>query len=359
MKNIKASIVSISYNQEKYIEKAINSFLFQNTNFNYEIIIADDSSSDRTTSIISSYAEENRGKIIPILRTKNIGIQKNLKDALQRAKGDYIALCEGDDFWTDKTKLQQQVDFLEKNEDYSMCFHPVEVFFEDGKTEKYIYPEEKSGFDIELLTRINYIQTNSVVFRNRDFSGIREDIMPLDWYLHLFNAQFGKIGFIDKVMSSYRKHSGGVWFDSIDNEKRLWKNHGIGYTNLFVEMFKLHGLDDRCRANSLNNIKTALFRLSEADEEYCSGMFDEYVNKMTKNADEHNILVELTKSFVAERSSLIASNEKLTVEKRSLKTIIKGKEDNIATLEGDINNIVSSKRYKYANKIAALKNKIT
>lgn len=242
-KKIKLSVVSITYNQESFVKDAVEGFLKQKVNFPWEIIIADDASTDKTAQIIKEYSEKNPGLIKPILRTKNVGVLDNLYDALRTAKGEYIAICEGDDYWTDENKLQKQVDFLEQNAEYSMCFHSVKVVYENKEKKDAVYPDttKKRNFDIFELLKNNFIQTNSVVYRKQDYGNLPENIMPIDWYLHLYHAQFGKIGFINETMSVYRRHSGGIWWDSRDQsaKMKLWEKYGIPHLQLFAEILKL------------------------------------------------------------------------------------------------------------------------
>jgi len=239
MKNIKVSIVCISYNQEKYIAQALDGFVSQKVNFNFEAIVADDCSTDSTSKIINEYAKKYPNIIKPVLRKKNIGVQANLIDALKRATGDYIALCEGDDFWTDEHKLQKQVDFLDKNDDYSLCFHPVSIIYDNKEQPDAIFPVEKDGFTLEKLLKSNYIQTNSVMYRRREYNTIPLNILPIDWYLHLFHAQFGKIGFINQNMSSYRRHAGGIWWGSKAPDLLFWNKYAQLHINLFEEVKRL------------------------------------------------------------------------------------------------------------------------
>lgn len=240
-KRPKVSVITITFNHEKFIKQALESIVKQKTNFDFEVIIADDCSTDDTQNIVKEYAKKYPNIVKPILREKNIGAQLNFKDAIQKAQGEYIALCEGDDYWIDLTKLQIQSDFLDSNSKYSLVFHPVEVTFENGESESMVYPaqNESDNFTFKKLLNENFIQTNSVMYRRQDYTNLPSDILPLDWYLHLYHAQFGEIGFIDEVMSVYRRHGGGLWWDSYDNQSAIWKKYGVNYLGLFVEILKL------------------------------------------------------------------------------------------------------------------------
>ena len=122
MKNTLVSVVMITYNHEKYIQQAIEGVLMQKINFHIELIIADDTSPDQTENIVKKIIVEHpNGHWIKYTKHKfNKGVSKNFTWALKQAKGKYIALCEGDDYWTDPLKLQKQVDFLEENENIGL-----------------------------------------------------------------------------------------------------------------------------------------------------------------------------------------------------------------------------------------------
>ncbi|MFW6224817.1 MAG: glycosyltransferase family 2 protein, partial [Bacteroidota bacterium] len=133
------SICCITYNHEKYIREAIEGFLRQKTSFPIEVLLHDDASNDGTSSIIRAYESKYPDLIFPIYQKENQyskGVKISPTYNWPRARGKYIALCEGDDYWTDPLKLQKQVDFLEKNEEYSMCAHDVKTIYEDDWKEK-------------------------------------------------------------------------------------------------------------------------------------------------------------------------------------------------------------------------------
>jgi glycosyltransferase involved in cell wall biosynthesis len=116
------SICSTTYNLEKYIAQAIESWLAQKTNFDFEIVICDDGSVDNTTNIIGNYIEKYPTKIRLLIAEKNQGMMPNFIWSLESARGKYIAVCDGDDYWIDDNKLQMQIDFLEANPQFSSCY---------------------------------------------------------------------------------------------------------------------------------------------------------------------------------------------------------------------------------------------
>lgn len=239
----KVTVVCITFNQARFIGQAIESFLAQKTDFAFEVIIHDDASTDGTQEIIKDY----RNKYPNII---NLKIEKDnqfsirsvdfVRKMYSNARGKYIAVCEGDDFWTDEHKLQKQVNFLDKNPDHSICFHPVKVFYEDNTMQESFFPEKGQEISQEALLRSNFIQTNSVMYRKQTYKPLKEFISPLDWYYHLYHARFGKIGFIDEVMAAYRRHEGGVWWDSGHDINKIWRMYGKGHLALYMAMAKMY-----------------------------------------------------------------------------------------------------------------------
>ena len=123
---IMVSVCCITYNQAEYIKYALDSFLIQKTNFKYEVIIHDDASTDGTAEIIKEYADKYPEIIKPIFQTENQyskGVKRILNFTFKEAKGKYIALCEGDDYWINENKLQLQVEYMEKNPNCTLLFH--------------------------------------------------------------------------------------------------------------------------------------------------------------------------------------------------------------------------------------------
>ena len=215
------SICSITYNHAPYIRQCLDGFLMQKTNFKYEIIIHDDASTDGTAEIIKEYVEKYPELITPIFQTEN-QYSKGIRGMFPRfcfphAKGKYIAMCEGDDYWTDPLKLQKQVDFLEANPEYVMCSSHFK--FLDDKTGVFSndrMPNIKEGIEYDLKTLINekwYFQPLTVMFR-LSMLNLEEYLrypITKDAVLFFHLLKKGKGYLLSQEFGVYRKHSEGVW----------------------------------------------------------------------------------------------------------------------------------------------------
>ncbi len=214
------TVLTMTYNHEKYIAECMESVLAQKTSFPVQHIVLDHHSTDRTPEIISAYAEKYPS-IRPVLLSCRRH-KENVTGLFSRCRTKYAALCDGDDYFTDPLKLQKQVDFLENNLRCALCFHSVSVEFEDGEQKNFTYPPQsllprgvRKEYYLADLFQGNFIQTNSVVYRWRFQDGLpkwfRPDLCPGDWYWHLLHAEKGKIGFLPEVMSVYRRHKNAVY----------------------------------------------------------------------------------------------------------------------------------------------------
>ncbi len=213
---MKVSVKIITYNHEKFIAQAIDSILMQKVNFDYEIVIGEDCSTDNTRDIVIDYQKRYPDKIRLLLPEKNLGARKNSNQTLRACQGEYVAWLEGDDYWTSPHKLQKQVDFLDNHLECAMCFHATTIVYEDGGREPRNYrpPNLKKFFTLEDVLINNFIATGSVMFRGGLVVELPEEFSKLkmgDWPRHVLTAQYGKIGYIDEIMGVYRYHKGGVW----------------------------------------------------------------------------------------------------------------------------------------------------
>lgn len=218
------SVLIITYNHEKFIAQALDSALMQQTDFDYEVVVGEDCSIDSTRSILRTYLTEWEPVVRVLFNHRNLGANRNLVNVLQECRGKYVAMLEGDDYWTSADKLQKQVNFLEAQSDCAVCFHDVDCVDESGRSvdEHRRESPHKSILSIEDLVRGNFIHTCSVMFIRglvREFPSWFFDSKLGDWPLHLFNALHGSIGHIPEEMAAYRIHGEGVWSSSSEIDR--------------------------------------------------------------------------------------------------------------------------------------------
>jgi glycosyltransferase involved in cell wall biosynthesis len=239
------SIRFMVYNNAPYIKEAIESVLMQQTNFKVELVVGDDFSTDNTLDIIKSYRDTENISIKILDRPiggqywkdrKRLGRLHNFIDIIENCTGKYIALLDGDDYWTDPLKLQKQVDFLEANKNYAIVFTNGKVDYSDNSNSHLIYvksdycetaykmfdvPPETS--DIYKLAKGNYIHTAGTLFRN----WVKEESVPDymyqvsigDWPLYMFTATKGLIFYMNEETFGYRIHNSSIYSKKSESEK--------------------------------------------------------------------------------------------------------------------------------------------
>lgn len=227
MENALVSVVMITYGHEKFIEEAINGVLMQECSFGVELIIANDCSPDNTDEVVRNIIKyHRRGHWIKyICHEKNIGMMPNSMFVLNEAKSKYIALCEGDDYWTDPVKLQKQVDFLESNPSYVMACHSINelknavLHKADWRCDK-----NKAKYKLEDYLYELFFHTSSVVYRNVTLPTYINStkILNGDYAVFSFILTKGKLYYFNEVMSVYRKHDGGITKSDLHK-----KNHKV------------------------------------------------------------------------------------------------------------------------------------
>lgn len=220
-------ILIITYNQQSYISQAIDNILSQESNFSYRINIADDFSTDGTREIILGYKKRYPNIINLILSNSNKGAKENFINGTTYLIGKYICCLDGDDYWCDNNKLQKQISFLEKNPDFALCAHNTRIINKDNTT-KEIKFRKKIGdtYTIrDLLDGSICFPSSSLIFRNV-FHGKIPDTQnnknAEDLFFSILHAQYGKIKYIDEIMSVYRSHGNGEWssMEEIDKVKK-------------------------------------------------------------------------------------------------------------------------------------------
>lgn len=236
------SVHMISYKHERFIAQAIEGVLMQQTDFPIELIISDDCSPDGTMDIILEYAAKYPTIVKPIIRERNLGSMRNFSDTFKYCKGKYVALCESDDYWTDPHKLQKQIDFLEQNPDFTLCFHNALITYDTlRKPHLFSILESREYSGGEILQKWS-IPTASVVFKNALLNPeifFEDNYFYGDMIIFLKMAQSGKLWCLNETMSIYRRHSGGISFGSNNIDKILkYIEHNMAIANNFSGLFK-------------------------------------------------------------------------------------------------------------------------
>jgi glycosyltransferase involved in cell wall biosynthesis len=223
---MKVSVLVMTYNHVRFIAQALESVLMQHTNFAYEVIISEDCSTDGTREIVLEFHKQYPERIRLVLSEQNIRTNAVVVRGLYAAKGQYVALLDGDDYWTSADKLQKQADFLDAHPECAVCFHNATVMHEDGSRAPWNWtPADHPVIStLEDIWLGNFIATCSTMFRRGLFGEVPswyEALFPItDWPLHILNAEHGHIGYVNEVMGVYRYHRGGL-YSSFSEERKL------------------------------------------------------------------------------------------------------------------------------------------
>lgn len=268
-KNIVVSVCMLAYNHELYIEEALQSIINQRVNFNFEILVHDDASTDGTALIIKKYADLYPDIVKPIIQQKNFwsqGVNPSVFFNYPRASGKYVAWCEGDDCWTDLGKLQDQVDVLNSMPTIDICFHRALQENCTGNIISYVIGNyaEKSGiisFDDVFLRRYGMIPTASCLVRKKvmdqlqEFMQARPYLTSGDIYMQALGAFRGGAYFINKVMSKYRFGTESSLTLGILKNNKKFANHHLSCIRGMISLWKNYFSED-----SLNVLKKVIYK---------------------------------------------------------------------------------------------------
>ena len=290
MDDFMLTIIMSNYNQEKYIEKAIDSVLMQNVNFKYKLIITDDASTkDNSVQIIKDdekkypeiiqalYNKENGGYLVNILRAKAI------------TKTPYFCLLDADDYYTDSNYLQRAYDFLQKNKDYVIYYENVNYLYEDGSVAPFINPKEKSrdyGINDYLDDNLPIVQTTGQFFRNIIFSNGIPEIMQNavgtvsersfegDYDRFLMHLKYGKAYFNNVICGIYRVLPSGIWNKLSECQRILFQiqtyyDYNRYFENQYAEYFINKMYDELLKILSqIQNLNKIDFTNSQFEQLY-------------------------------------------------------------------------------------------
>ena len=292
------SIPTITYNHEKYISEAIDGLLMQETNFPFEVVVGEDCSLDGTRKIVEKYIEKYPNIIRLVTSENNVGMHLNGIRTIKVCKGEYVAICEGDDYWTDPLKLQNQVDFLEKNEEYGMVHTNFDTYYQDSN---YFLKNTHSVYNIDIKDNctLEYwnlfgkamatIKTLTVCIR-RDLTDEWLSVTPEskwligDFPMYFYASLHSKIGYINESTSVYRTAPNGS-ASNVGNDSKKKLKIKKTYVDIRLHFFVKYKLDEK-------TFKKALIRDFNLLFDYCiitgnEVVLDEYFEILTNLKWQH------------------------------------------------------------------------
>lgn len=299
---IKVSIICNTYNHEKYIKEALDSFLMQKTNFAYEVLIHDDASTDTTASIIREYESKYPNIIKPIYQTKNQysqNISITDKYQLPRLQGKYVAICEGDDYWTDPFKLQKQFDIMEEHPEIDICAHGAErVKATNRKTIGYVTPsKEQRIFSVSevIAGGGGFVATNTLFYRRELLENQPEfrKFCQLDYSLQIHGALRGGMMYLPDIMSVYRVMVPGSWTARVGKNKK----YNLNQFDRIIQMLTL--VDKETNNYYSDIIYEAQLKLKFISFE-AAGMFEELRKGKLKVVYDRKPLSWKIKTYIKE-----------------------------------------------------------
>lgn len=246
------TICCIAFKHENYIRECLDGFIMQKTDFPFEVIVHDDASPDKTADIIREYEEKYPDIIKPIYQTENQysrGVNPLWSHVLPQARGKYLAICEGDDFWCDPNKLQMQYDFMEANPDYSLCMHGRYIL--DSFKKQYIpdpiikkFPEDGKTFAHRTACGEYFFFTQTMFIRKSCFDSKFNDVLrdsanaPMsDLQVAFHMALVGNIKYLPQRMAVYRRAPGSA----TNNDKGVRKEFNKKADDAVVNMLNNSG----------------------------------------------------------------------------------------------------------------------
>lgn len=284
------SVLVATYNHEEYIARAIEGILEQKTDFPFEVIIGEDCSKDRTREIVFRYQKQHPELIQVITSDQNVGMVENDKRIEKKARGKYLAFCEGDDYWCDPLKLQKQVEILESDPTISMCFHAVKFEFINSRKRDRIK---------RYYRKSRYAPVKGVIFKEGDFYKVvsavfRQSIFnsPPDWYkqspsydysISLLAALRGSVYYLDEVMAVYCIGAQGSWTMNFTGDLAFHKDH-------ILQKIALKNEADRETNFSQHRLFRRRTRINVMDIRLSGVLLKDEIRKLEEEND-HNLSV--------------------------------------------------------------------
>lgn len=287
----KVSVFCMVYNHEPFLVQCLEGFLMQKCLFDFEIVVGEDCSNDKSREILLKYQSKFPGKFNLLLHNQNVGAFNNQNIVLSNCTGKYIAMCEGDDYWTDPLKLQKQVDFLEKNEEFVVVYHHFDVLDESTG----LLRKRKIPFNISQETKFVVVesffdsqgwftQPLTSLFRTSHFNNIKFPNYKFSRDVHLnYHLIKGKKAlWINEIMGVYRHHSGGM-FSMQDAQK----NRDVSY--LIYQEIAINNQDDNNALKFFSSFSATLLK----EKVYGKSNSSHSIVKILKD----NLAVSITQFF--------------------------------------------------------------
>lgn len=333
---MKVSIICTNYNKEAWIEEAIQSFLNQKCNFDYEIILVDDASSDHSPQIIEHYAKQFPEKIKAVFHQENLGITKTWIEACKLAQGDYIARCDGDDYWIDEYKLQKQVDILDKSETSSWSCSDFDIISESGEL------RHKEAIKNGIIRKMSSFE-EMLAFRGMTMSST--------WL-------------VDRKLML--KVNEAITPDAVDDtfclQLELFMKTELTFLPEATTVYRLHEGSDSHPA-SVEKMSKRFEKLQETQEEYLDKYYSRIdFNALTRylfleNTEHEKILALRQRELTTQLTNAKSILEELLEERANLKITEENLKSTIAEKEywvDEYNKVIHSKRWIITTKIINL-----
>lgn len=243
----KVSVIVLTYNHERYILKALESIVSQKVDFKIEVLVFEDRSTDTTLEIITKFQQQHSDLITVFSNATNQGIKNNVLSVFAKVKGEYVAILDGDDYWSYTEKLQKQVDFLEKNADYNGVFHDAKIIHIDNAnnilfgykkfySQNYNYNE--TDYPADVISREITVPSSSTLIRVSAVKSIDlslfKDHYSMLWKIVCLAVRWSKFYFINEPWSVYHNHIGGI---SKSNKLEFHLSHIAFLTQLLSDKF--------------------------------------------------------------------------------------------------------------------------
>lgn len=299
------SVVMIAYNSERYISDAIQGVVAQKGDFDTQLIICDDCSTDSTAEIVAQWESLYPSIIDFHQNQKNLGVQGNYLKAFKYVKGDYMAMCDADDYWTDAKKLARQVSYMESHPECAITFHRVINYYEESGVKSLSNGKQKEESTFDDISRSNFITNMSVLYRRRlvDLTALPDwlnDVRLVDYPMHMFYAAKGTIHYFNRPMGVYRQSESAIWSMAQQIYRQemalLVRLHLLEYFS--NQLINLDGL-----RTASKNILAAMVA-DAPDNEHLQKMLSEYTHRIDPSLTIATIKDIATQRLAAKRPSL-------------------------------------------------------